>query len=53
MLEKERNMAIAAQELENVNGLRHIELKEIKTKLSERHLTIHEVSNILKIIIII
>ncbi|KAF8785660.1 Deubiquitinase OTUD6B like protein [Argiope bruennichi] len=41
--EKEREKAIAEQELENLTGNRFIESKEIAKKLSERQLIIHEV----------
>lgn len=43
-LEKERNKAIAEQELENLSGLRYLESESIKKKLSERNLTLYEVS---------
>ncbi|CAL1269801.1 unnamed protein product [Larinioides sclopetarius] len=41
--EKEREKAIAEQELENLTGNRFIESAEIAKKLSERQLVIHEV----------
>lgn len=45
VLEKEREKAIAEQEIENLHGLRQKESDEIKTKLSERHLELFQIAS--------